>query len=148
MSADEVSVGDSSVAIALHADSDRVMRRGMTLVGDDSELTVSIKCRNCGMGMQSLGRIPFRIGGLGSILSGMGEIGEDTLSFDVYVCPKCKSVEFFGTQDTQKRYEDLQRKNATQRSFLKKCAKCRKEILIASKECSFCGSKQPSSGKR
>jgi Zn finger protein HypA/HybF involved in hydrogenase expression len=129
-------------------DSDRVIWRGTTVAEDDSELTASIKCRNCGMGMQSLGRIPFRIGGLSGILSSMGEIGEDTLSFDVYVCPKCKSVEFFGTQDIQKRYEDLQRKNNTSRSFLKKCVKCRKEIPIASEECQFCGSKQPPLNKR
>jgi ribosomal protein L40E len=115
------------------------------LLGHDSELPVSVKCRNCGMELQSLGTIPFRIGGAGGFLS--SSVGEDILSLDIYFCPKCKSVEFLGTQDTQRRYEDLQRKNEVQRSFLKKCVKCGRLIPIASEECQFCGARQPRSKK-
>lgn len=114
----------------------------------DSEETQSLKCHNCGMEMQSLGTIPFRIGGAGGFFSSMSSIGEDILSLDVYVCPKCKGVEFFGTQDTQKRYEDLQRQGEISRSFLKRCVKCGKSIPLASEECQFCGARQPGSKKR
>lgn len=31
----------------------------------------------------------------------------------------------------------------TPKGFLKKCAKCGKEIPVASEECSYCGTKQP-----
>jgi len=117
------------------------------LVGNDSERHHSAKCSNCNVEMQSFGTFPFRIGGgpgWGSLAFGaVAQMGESTLPFDVYVCPKCGKVELQADEAARQLLLKEKRRGETPESFLEICIRCGKRIPIASEECHFCGSKQP-----
>jgi predicted RNA-binding Zn-ribbon protein involved in translation (DUF1610 family) len=97
------------------------------------------KCYSCGTEMQFAQRIPFRIKGTPGLyklfIGEWGELGEEMLNFNVYVCPSCGEIRLSVDEKTKRRLLGT--------SFLKKCVKCGKEIPIASEECQCCGTKQP-----
>jgi len=97
------------------------------------------KCYSCGVEMQFAQRVPFRIRGTPGlyklVFGEWAELGEEMLNFDVYACPSCGEIRFLVDEKT--------RRSLLGKAFLKKCAKCGKEIPIASEECSYCGTKQP-----
>ena len=101
----------------------------------------SKKCYSCGTEMVFTQTLPFRIHGTPGvwklILGEWAELGEEMLSLDVYLCPKCGLIELFANEKA-KQY--LLKK--TPKSFLKKCVKCGKEIPIASEKCPYCGVNQ------
>lgn len=97
------------------------------------------KCYSCGIEMQFAQRIPFRVKGRpGLVKLVFGEwaaIGEELMSFDVYICPSCGEIRFSTDEPT--------RRSLLGKAFLKRCVKCDKEIPLASEECAYCGTKQP-----
>jgi predicted RNA-binding Zn-ribbon protein involved in translation (DUF1610 family) len=97
------------------------------------------KCYACGGEMRFAQRIPFRIKGTPGlwklVLGEWGELGEEMLDFNVYLCPTCGEIRLSADEKT--------RRLLLGTSFLKKCVKCGKEIPIASEECRYCGAKQP-----
>ena len=100
------------------------------------------KCYSCGIEMVFTQRVPFRIRGTPGvwklIFGEWAELGEEMLSFDVYLCPKCGRIKLFANEKA-KQY--LLKK--TPKAFLKKCVKCGKDIPIASEKCYHCGAEQP-----
>lgn len=58
-------------------------------------------CRDCKVKMRSFGTVKFRTGGrsgaLGAIFGQLAELGEDTVPFIVYACPKWGKVELFSS---------------------------------------------------
>jgi predicted RNA-binding Zn-ribbon protein involved in translation (DUF1610 family) len=67
----------------------------------------------------------------------LAELGEELLSFDLYICPKCGEVRFFANEKSMQYLLKL-----TPKEFLKKCVKCGKNIPIASEHCPYCGIEQ------
>ncbi|MFZ0965553.1 MAG: hypothetical protein WAN82_02880 [Candidatus Bathyarchaeia archaeon] len=103
-----------------------------------SEIGVK-KCYSCGGEMQFAHRIPFRIKGTPGLyklfIGEWGELGEEMLNFDVYVCTSCGEIRLSVDEKTKL--------SLLGKSFLKKCVKCGKDIPIASEECQYCGARQP-----
>lgn len=99
------------------------------------------KCYSCNIEMQFAQKVPFRIKGtpgMWKLLFGeWAELGEEILSLDVYVCPKCGEVRLFAGEKTMQSLLKL-----TPKAFLKKCVKCNKDIPIASENCPYCGATQ------
>lgn len=99
------------------------------------------KCYSCNVEMQFAQKVPFRIKGtpgMWKLLFGeWAELGEEMLSLDVYVCPKCGEVRLFADEKSK-----VSLLGMTPKAFLKKCIKCGKSIPVASEECSYCGAKQ------
>jgi ribosomal protein L40E len=91
--------------------------------------------------MQFAQKVPFRIKGtpgMWKLLFGeWAELGEELLSFDVYVCTKCGEIRMFADEKLK-----ISLLRITPKAFLKKSVKCGKEIPIASEECQHCGAKQ------
>ena len=100
------------------------------------------KCYSCGIEMQFAQKVPFRIKGTPGywklVFGEWAELGEEMLSFDVYVCPSCGEIRLLADEKSKTSLLRL-----TPKAFLKKCVKCGKEIPIASEECQYCGTKQP-----
>jgi predicted RNA-binding Zn-ribbon protein involved in translation (DUF1610 family) len=99
------------------------------------------KCYSCGGEMQFAQRIPFRIKGTPGLyklfIGEWGELDEEMLSFDVYVCPECGLTNLYADEKAKQYLLRL-----TPKTFLKRCVKCGKEIPIASEECQYCGARQ------
>ncbi|MEM3616392.1 MAG: zinc-ribbon domain-containing protein [Candidatus Bathyarchaeia archaeon] len=100
------------------------------------------KCASCNVELQFAQKIPFRIKGTPGmwklLFRELAELGEELLSFDLYVCPKCGEVRFFADEKSMQSLLKI-----TPRQFLKKCVKCGKDIPIASEYCPYCGAEQP-----
>jgi len=100
------------------------------------------KCYSCGTEMQFAQRIPFRIKGTPGlwklVIGEWGELDEEMLSLDVFVCPKCGLTNLYADEKAKQYLLKL-----TPKAFWKKCIKCGKNIPIASEECQYCGTKQP-----
>jgi predicted RNA-binding Zn-ribbon protein involved in translation (DUF1610 family) len=98
-------------------------------------------CDFCNVELQFAQKVPFRIKGTPGmwklIFGEWAELGEEMLSFDVYVCPKCGEVKLFADEKAKVSLLRL-----TPKAFLKKCIECGKDIPIASEECPYCGTKQ------
>jgi predicted RNA-binding Zn-ribbon protein involved in translation (DUF1610 family) len=99
------------------------------------------KCYSCGSVMQFAQKVPFRVKGtpgMWKLLFGDGaELGEEMLSLDVYVCPKCGEIRLFADEKSMEALLGL-----TPKAFLKKCVKCGKDIPVASEQCPYCGAEQ------
>jgi len=99
------------------------------------------KCFSCGVEMQFAQKIPFRIDGTSGtwklLVGEWAELGEEMLSLDVYVCPRCGLTNLYADEKAKQHLLRL-----TPKAFLKKCVKCDREIPIASEECQYCGAKQ------
>jgi len=100
------------------------------------------KCPYCNTDLQFAQKVPFRIKGTPGMwklfFGELAELGEELLSFDLYVCPKCGEVRFFADEKSMQYLLKL-----TPKEFLKKCVKCEKNIPIASEHCPYCGTEQP-----
>lgn len=83
------------------------------------------KCHTCNVEMQFAQKVPFRIKGtpgMWKLLFGeWAELGEEMLSLNVYVCPKCGEVRLFADE---KSMQSLLR--ITPKAFLKKCGNATK----------------------
>lgn len=99
------------------------------------------KCYSCNVEMQFAQKIPFRIHGtpgMWKLLFGeWAELGEEMLSLDVYVCPKCGLTNLYADEKAKQYLLRL-----TPKAFLKECVKCGREIPIASEKCQYCGTNQ------
>lgn len=99
------------------------------------------KCYSCSVEMQFAQKVPFRIKGTRGIWKLMfgewAELGEEMLSFDVYLCPKCGHIKMFAGEKAKQFLLKM-----TPKAFLKKCVKCSEEIPIASEECPYCEAEQ------
>jgi DNA-directed RNA polymerase subunit RPC12/RpoP len=88
--------------------------------------------------MQFVNRIPFRIKGTPGLyklfIGEWGELGEEMLDFNVYVCTSCGEIRLSADEKTKI--------SLLGKSFQKKCIKCSKDIPIASEECQYCGARQ------
>ena len=100
------------------------------------------KCYSCNVEMQFAQKVPFRIKGtpgMWKLLFGeWAELGEEMLSLDVYVCPKCGEIRLFADEKSMQPLLGI-----TPKTFLKKCVKCGRDISIASEQCPYCGVRQP-----
>jgi len=98
-------------------------------------------CHSCHITMQFAQKVPFRIKGTPGywklLVGEWAELGEEMLSLDVYVCPKCGEVRLFSDEKAKQSLLRL-----TPKTFLKKCIGCGKDIPIASEECPYCGKRQ------
>lgn len=60
---------------------------------------MDVNCPYCSVGMDYLGRLPFRVGGasggMGMLLGSWNQLSERTETFDLYKCGKCGKVDFF-----------------------------------------------------
>lgn len=58
------------------------------------------KCIACDVDLQFLKSADFRTGGYEGfsklLLGEWGELNETMISFDIYICPKCRKIEFYG----------------------------------------------------
>ncbi len=66
----------------------------------------SVKCSSCNLEMEPVLDVPFRIGGSSGgwhlMFGQWAELGEQLLSFDLYVCHQCGRVQLFADEQTQK----------------------------------------------
>ncbi|UCF58511.1 MAG: hypothetical protein JSV15_05425 [Candidatus Bathyarchaeota archaeon] len=103
------------------------------------------KCYLCGVEMQFAQKVPFRIKGHSGIwiwvFGELAELGEEMLSSDVYLCPKCGHIEMFADEKAKQFLLKM-----TPKAFLKKCARCDEDIPIASEECPYCEAIQKEKG--
>ncbi len=106
-----------------------------------------MRCDKCKVDMQPLGTIPFATGMLSPLFGRSEGWGKDIMQLDVYVCPQCRKLELFYPEPGREFHKPEQNTD-TPKQFLKTCVKCRKSIPIASEECPFCDSKQPSRSER
>jgi hypothetical protein len=64
---------------------------------------VPVTCPSCQSPMQSLGEVSIRVGGTSGgwhlIAGAWADLGEDLFPLDVYLCSRCKRVEFFDLQN-------------------------------------------------
>jgi predicted RNA-binding Zn-ribbon protein involved in translation (DUF1610 family) len=99
------------------------------------------RCYFCNVQMQFAQKVPFRIKGtpgVWKLLFGeWAELGEEMLSLDVYMCPKCGEIRLYADEKAKQSLLRL-----TPDAFLKKCAECGRDIPIASEECPYCGTIQ------
>ncbi|UCE29152.1 MAG: hypothetical protein JSV85_07885 [Candidatus Bathyarchaeota archaeon] len=101
----------------------------------------AVKCDSCGVAMHFAQKVPFRIMGQDGlavwVFGGVAQLKERTLSFDIYLCPKCGRIEMFA--------DDVSRRfllKMTPGTFFKRCVKCGREIPMASEECPHCEATQ------
>jgi hypothetical protein len=120
------------------------------IVGVDLDLATrnieepsSVRCPKCDGDMEYLGETAFTLDGTWPYDGGVGAL------FRVYVCRVCRTVQL--NSDNPPFFDEIQKqihreveKKVRTRSFVKNCVSCGSEIPIASEECEFCGSKQPS----
>lgn len=99
------------------------------------------RCYFCNVQMQFTQKVPFRIKGTPGywklLFGEWAELGEEMLSLDVYMCPKCGEIRLYADEKAKKSLLRL-----TPKAFLKKCAECGRDIPIASEECPYCGTRQ------
>lgn len=62
---------------------------------EDIEKDKDIDCLRCGTAMQYAGNYRFHEGTRSGVLGAIGELLVNRESFDLYLCPKCRKVEFF-----------------------------------------------------
>ena len=65
----------------------------------------TVKCSTCNIDMEVIMDVPFRIGGSSGgwklLFGEWAELGEDMLSFDLYICHQCGRVQFFADKKTR-----------------------------------------------
>ncbi|MEM3464703.1 MAG: hypothetical protein QXL91_07540 [Candidatus Bathyarchaeia archaeon] len=63
------------------------------------------KCPLCNVELQFAQKVPFRIKGTSGVwklfFGELAELGEELLSFELYVCPKCGEVRFFADEKSK-----------------------------------------------
>ncbi len=71
-----------------------------------SQTVTSVKCPSCNVDMEAVLDVPFRIGGTRGgwklLFGEWAELGEELLSFDLYVCHQCGRVQLFADDKTRK----------------------------------------------
>ena len=101
-------------------------------------------CSSCGIAMQFAQKVPFRIKGHSGIwiwvFGELAELGEQTLSSDVYLCRECGRLELFADEKSKKFLLKM-----TPKAFLKQCIECSVDIPIASEKCPHCEATQKES---
>ena len=62
-----------------------------------------MNCSSCKSPMQSLGKLPIRVGGTSGgwhlLFGEWADASEGVLPLDVYRCPSCKRVDFFDLEE-------------------------------------------------
>ena len=62
-------------------------------------------CSSCKIPMERTGNVPFRIGGYAGvrrlIIGDVADVAEHLLSVDLYLCPKCWSIQLYANQETK-----------------------------------------------
>jgi len=73
---------------------------------NQSQAVASVKCYSCDVDTEAVLDVPFRIGGSSGgwhlMFGQWAELGEELLSFNLYICHQCGRVQMFADQQTRK----------------------------------------------